>query len=85
MQNYPSRLYSLVERNTDRLLALPEAVTSTRPASGRWSPREVLGHLVDSASNNHQRFVQASLGEPLRFSGYDQDAWVAVQGYRAAP
>ncbi|MFT5690607.1 MAG: hypothetical protein ACI8PQ_003464 [Planctomycetota bacterium] len=51
---------------------------------GKWSAREVLGHLVDSATNNQRRFVEAQLGEDLVFPGYDQDAWVAVQRYREA-
>jgi hypothetical protein len=45
----------------------------------------VIGHLIDSASNNHQRFVRAQFQEDLVFSGYEQDAWVSVQRYRDAP
>ena len=44
-----------------------------------------MGHLVDSASNNHQRFVRAQFQNDLVFAGYDQDAWVAVQQYHEAP
>lgn len=56
-----------------------------RPGPGKWCPREVIGHLIDSASNNHQRFVRAQFQEDLVFSGYEQDAWVSVQRYRDAP
>lgn len=59
MPEYASRLRLLVDRNVPRLLSLDEATTSARPAPGKWSPREILGHLIDSASNNHQRFVRA--------------------------
>jgi hypothetical protein len=45
----------------------------------------VIGHLIDSASNNHQRFVRAQFQEDLIFSGYEQDAWVSLQRYRDAP
>jgi hypothetical protein len=38
--------------------------------------------LIDSASNNHQRFVRGRWQKDLVFQGYDQDAWVAAQGYR---
>src|SRR5262249_7171602 len=55
------------------------------PAPGKWSPREVIGHLVDSASNNHQRFVRAQLQDDLVFPGYEQDRWVAIQDYADAP
>ena len=77
-----------VERALPVLRALDEAASRRAPAPGKWCPRELVGHLIDSASNNHQRFVRARfLGERdgLVFPGYDQDAWVAAGGYREAP
>src|SRR5215203_5482285 len=47
-----------------------------------WAPIEVLGHLVDSAANNHQRFVRAQFTDDLVFSGYEQNQWVSSQKYR---
>jgi hypothetical protein len=85
MQDYINELRSVVERSTPALLALSEAESAQRPAPGKWSPREVLGHLIDSASNNHQRFVRAQLQDELVFPGYEQDAWVKVQRYQHAP
>jgi hypothetical protein len=67
-----------------RLTALAEADTATRPGLGKWSPREIIGHLIDSASNNHQRFVRAQFGDDLLFPGYEQDRWVAAQRYQEA-
>jgi len=61
----------------------PEAVRRPREP-GKWSPIEILGHLVDSASNNHGRFVRAAGGAPLRFPGYDQEVWVQAQDYASA-
>jgi hypothetical protein len=52
--------------------------------TGGWSRRQVLGHLIDSASNNHQRFVRASLQDSLEFPGYDQNAWVRAQAVEEA-
>ena len=46
-----------------------------------WAPIEVLGHLVDSAANNHQRFVRAQFTDDLVFSGYEQNEWVNAQKY----
>src|SRR6185503_3618589 len=46
------------------------------------SRKEILGHLVDSAANNLQRFVRMQLQEHLDLPGYDQDGWVRVQGYQ---
>ncbi|HEV7798110.1 MAG TPA: DinB family protein [Pyrinomonadaceae bacterium] len=51
-------------------------------AEGKWSPREILGHLIDSASNNHQRFVRAQFTDDLVFAGYEQEGWVRVQNYQ---
>jgi hypothetical protein len=85
MQEYVTRLRLLVEENEPRLLALPDSATAARPGPGRWAPREVLGHLIDSASNNHQRFVRAQWQDSLVFAGYDQEAWVVLQKYESAP
>jgi hypothetical protein len=56
-----------------------------RPAPGKWSAKEIVGHLIDSASNNHQRFVRARWQDDLVFSGYAQEAWVSAQDYQHAP
>lgn len=55
------------------------------PGSSEWTRRELLGHLVDSAINNQQRFVRACLEGELRFPSYDQIGMVRVQRYREAP
>jgi hypothetical protein len=82
---YVHDLERAVLQATPRLLAVSEENSGRRPAPGKWSPREIIGHLVDSASNNHQRFVRAQLQEDLVFPGYAQDAWVATQRYQDAP
>jgi hypothetical protein len=61
---------------------LNNADTSLRPAAGKWSRKEILGHLMDSASNNHQRFVRAALQGELKFPGYDQERLVELQQFR---
>jgi len=78
-------LLDAIERAVPALLAIPAARTGVAPAPGRWSPREIVGHLIDSASNNHRRFILAQQQDDLVFPGYAQDAWVAVQRYRDAP
>ena len=80
-----ARLRQAVERATPRLLALGDAAASVPPAPGKWSPKEVIGHLIDSASNNHGRFVRAQFTEDLVFPGYQQEQWVAAQHYAGAP
>ncbi len=85
MRTVEAELREIVEAATPRLLALSEAESAGPPAPGKWSPKEVIGHLIDSASNNHQRFVRARFTDDLVFPGYEQEAWVAAQRYRAAP
>jgi DinB superfamily len=85
MPPYVSRLRGLVERNTPRLLALSVETATARTAPDTWSPCEIIGHLIDSASNNHQRFVRIQFQDSLVFPGYDQNQWVTVQRYRDAP
>jgi hypothetical protein len=81
---YAHRLANLLHV-APALLALDAAATTRRPAPGKWSPREIIGHLVDSASNNHQRFVRMRERDDLVVEGYEQDAWVAAQHYQDAP
>jgi uncharacterized glyoxalase superfamily protein PhnB len=82
---HAQRLRIVVDAAAPRLAALADAETQRHPAPGKWSPREVLGHLVDSASNNHQRFVRAAAQDDLVFPGYEQERWVELQRYQEAP
>ena len=85
MQDYVIELFEAIEQATPALLAIGDEANRRRPAPGKWSPREIIGHLVDSASNNHQRFVRARWQEDLIFAGYAQDDWVEAQRYQEAP
>jgi hypothetical protein len=78
-------LRETIDRALPMLEAIPEDRSGLRPAPGKWSPKEIIGHLIDSASNNHQRFVRAQFQDDLVFTGYEQDAWVALQQYQQAP
>ena len=71
LQHLPSRLESL---SRDQVLR--------KPAPDRWSPQEELGHLLDSAANNHQRIVRAQLEDKPAMPGYDGDRWVALHHYQ---
>lgn len=73
---------STVDGSAGRLLGLSSADAAKRPAPGQWSPKEIIGHLIDSASNNHGRFVRAQLQDDLIFDGYEQAEWVRVEGYQ---
>jgi ribonuclease HI len=66
-------------------LAGMRAITDSearRPiAPGKWCRKEIVGHLIDSATNNHQRFLRAQERSPLVFPAYDPDFWIRVQAY----
>ena len=78
------RLEAAIATSEPLLSALPDAETSRHPAPGKWSPRQIIGHLIDSASNNHGRFVRAALNDDMIFPGYEQDGWVEIQDYQHA-
>ena len=67
-----------------RLQEISAEESATR-ADGEWSRREILGHLIDSATNNHQRFVRAQFKDDLVFPGYEQEEWVSSQKYNDEP
>jgi hypothetical protein len=52
-----------------------------RPAPGKWSNKEIIGHLCDSAQINLQRFVRCTYEENFKLI-YEQDEWVAAQHYQ---
>ena len=67
---------------TDRLRAISQEQSRRGTSEDNWAPIEILGHLVDSAANNHQRFVRAQFTGDLAFPGYEQERWVSAQKYR---
>jgi hypothetical protein len=84
MEEVSKKLLSLVEAAEPGLREISE-LESTKPIlSGGWSHKQVLGHLIDSASNNHQRFVRAALQPSLDFPAYDQTGNVRVQAIQEA-
>jgi hypothetical protein len=74
-----------VVNHAEEILRLVSAEDSGAPIlAGGWSRKQVMGHLIDSASNNHQRFVRASLQDSLEFPAYDQNGWARVQAAEEA-
>ena len=80
-----ARLRSIVAAALPALQSISDTEAARPRAPGKWSRREIVGHLIDSASNNHQRFVRAQFIDDLICPTYDQDAWVRVQRYADAP
>jgi nitroreductase len=65
-----------------RLAAISRERAAEKRAPGSWSPKQELGHLIDSAANNHQRIIRAQLENNLALPGYDGDLWVATHDYQ---
>jgi len=84
MKELSERLRAAVDAAGPRLRAITDAESAKPVLPSGWSRKQVIGHLIDSASNNHQRFVRASLQPSLDFPAYDQDGCVRVQAVQEA-
>jgi hypothetical protein len=81
MNTTADRLARILAATPLRLADVSDADASQPPAPGHWSKKQILGHLIDSASNNHQRFVRAQLAASYEGPSYEQESWVAAQNY----
>jgi len=86
-QSLAGHLRETIDRERPALAALPESLASLHPAGpSSWSPKQELGHLIDSAVNNHLRFVQSAVSEaPVSFQTYAQNSWVELHAYHSMP
>ena len=73
-----------IESASTRLAEISDSQSAQPRAEDHWSSKQILGHLIDSAANNHARFVLGQLKDDLLFPGYDQDGWVRVNHYQEA-
>jgi hypothetical protein len=85
MTHYTDELVTRVKAAVLALRDMPDNIAAERPQPGAWSIKEIIGHLIDSAANNHQRFIRARSQGNLIFNGYAQEEWVATQDYNTAP
>ncbi len=85
MTELADELAGVVSEASNQLRTLSEDAAAAKARPEAWSVKEIVGHLIDSAANNHQRFIRAQLARELTFPGYEQDAWVRLQGYQDRP
>jgi hypothetical protein len=78
-------LRQTIDAAAPKLRAISDVAATTPLAPGKWSRKEIVGHLIDSASNNHQRFVRAQEGASLSFPPYEQNHWSASQHCNERP
>ncbi len=69
----------------EALISVPDALADVPWREGGWTRKQIVGHLLDSAANNRQRFVRASTDGTYQGPKYAQDAWVAAHGYADQP
>ncbi|MBL8215372.1 MAG: DinB family protein [Bryobacterales bacterium] len=75
-----------VEAAMGPLSELSEEQASERwRGAGTWSRKKLLGHLIDSAANNHQRFVRAAIDGSFSGMPYAQEQWVTTGAYQELP
>jgi hypothetical protein len=85
MEHWLEDFKQTIDSASQRLLQMSETEAHQSPAADGWSSKQIIGHLIDSAANNHARFVLGQLKDDLVFAGYDQDAWVRTNHYQDAP
>jgi hypothetical protein len=81
METVPEKIRETITIAKPRLMEISSAIASRKPGPEEWSKKQILGHLIDSALNNHQRFVRGAYNAALQFPPYDQNCWVEVQEY----
>ncbi len=85
MKEIAQQILTLIKESEPLLSQLNPQDTKIKPAPEKWSKQEILGHLIDSAANNHQRYVRAVYGVADQFPIYDQNEWVRIQRYNEIP
>ena len=77
---FRQRIYEIY----DQLIKISAEKAATPLALNKWSPIQIMGHLIDSANNNHRRFTKAQWQDNMIFAGYAQVEWVVAQNYQTA-
>ncbi len=81
MDSIAAQLGTLINGYLPQLNMINEEQFSIKPSPVKWSKKEIIGHLIDSAQNNIRRFVVAQY-EDDPFIIYNQDKWVAINNYQ---
>ncbi|KOS61599.1 DinB family protein [Lysinibacillus agricola] len=86
MQSTIDRLNFWISKVPEEFHQMSDSEISKRPAPQKWSKKEILGHLCDSAINNLERFIKIQYDkQPFVLTSYDQVQWVKIQGYQELP
>ena len=74
-------LETLINEYLPKLNSLTEDEFAYKPSPAKWSKKELIGHLIDSAQSNLRRFVVAQYEESPAIN-YNQDKWVTINNYQ---
>ncbi|HEY32084.1 MAG TPA: DinB family protein [Dehalococcoidia bacterium] len=83
MEKIYQDLKTIVDNFYQKYEDLSDEITSKSPGNNEWNLKEIIGHLIDSACHNHQRFVRLRIIDELVFPDYGQDnsRWIQIAGY----
>src|SRR5215470_14492664 len=81
MKSIAADLNSIIDKHLSALQFIPETTYSFKPSPNKWSKKEILGHLIDSAQNNIRRFIVSQYEERPKIV-YNQDQWVILENYQ---
>lgn len=82
MKETVNELLKVVDEFEKKISALSENEFAAKPLANKWSKKEVLGHLIDSAQNNLRRFIVGQYESNPPKITYEQDFWVNANGYQ---
>lgn len=85
MEHLANELTEIVLAVFSKMAQLDDVQAGVKPSDTEWSKKEIIGHLIDSAANNHQRFVRTQLETPHASPPYAQEEWVRRQAYNSRP
>ncbi|MES2560166.1 MAG: DinB family protein [Bacteroidota bacterium] len=75
-----NRLHELLQNIPERINQVKDENFALKPHPDKWSKKQILGHLIDSAANNHQRFIRIQY-EDVPTIVYDQNKWNELNHY----
>jgi hypothetical protein len=77
-----NELNATIQKALPLLNEIKDEIAAQKPSADKWSKKEILGHLIDSAANNQQKFVRCMAQNHTDFVGYAQNHWVEAQAYQ---
>ena len=70
--------YEKIVDEFEILMIKNQNISEVKLGSDKWTLKEIVGHLIDSASNNHQRFIRLQNNKKITLPGYDAEEWVSL-------